>query len=98
MRLSMKIFVSSTFLDLKDYRINARKVIEESKNEFIGMENFQSHTHEPMEFCAENVEECDTFVLIVAYRYGFIPAGEKNSITHSEYEHALRKKIPVRNI
>jgi len=92
----MKIFVSSTYLDLKDYRIKAKKAIEESKNEFVGMENFQSHTHEPSAFCAENVEECDVFVLIVAYRYGFIPAGEKNSITQSEYEHALRKKIPVR--
>jgi hypothetical protein len=92
----MKIFVSSTYLDLKDYRINAKKAIEKSKNEFIGMEIFQSHTHEPSEFCAENVEECDAFVLIVAYKYGFIPAGEKNSITQSEYEHALKKKIPIR--
>jgi tetratricopeptide (TPR) repeat protein len=92
----MKIFVSSTYLDLKDYRIKARKVIEESKNEFIGMEIFQSHTHEPSEFCAENVEECDAFVLIVAYRYGFIPESQTISITQLEYEHALRKKIPVR--
>jgi tetratricopeptide (TPR) repeat protein len=92
----MKIFVSSTYLDLKDYRIKAKKSIEESKNEFIGMEIFQSHTHEPSEFCAENVEVCDAFVLIVAYKYGFIPAGEKNSITQSEYEHALKKKIPIR--
>ena len=92
----MKIFVSSTFLDLKDYRIKARKAIEESKNEFIGMEIFQSHTHEPTEFCPEKVEECDALVLIVAYRYGNIPDGQTISITQLEYEHALRKKIPVR--
>lgn len=90
----MKIFVSSTYLDLKEYRIEAKKAIEGNKNEFIGMEIFQSHTHEPSEFCAENVEECDVFVLIVAYRYGS-PAEEKKSITQSEYEHALRACLKI---
>ncbi len=92
----MKIFVSSTYLDLKDYRDKARKAIEESEDEFIGMETFQSHTHEPTEFCPEKVEECDALVLIVAYRYGKIPDGQTISITKLEYEHALKNKIPVR--
>jgi len=92
----MKIFVSSTYLDLKKYRVEVRKAIEESGNEFVGMETFQSHTHEPTEFCPERVEECNAFVLLVAYRYGNIPEGEKISITDLEYEHALKKKIPVR--
>ena len=63
----MKIFVSSTYLDLKKYRAEAKKAIEESGNEFVGMETFPSHTHEPTEFCPERVEECDAFVLLVAY-------------------------------
>lgn len=92
----MKIFVSSTLVDLKEYRDKARRAIEESGNEFVGMETFQSHTHEPTEFCPERVEECDALVLIVAYRYGNIPEGQKISITQMEYEHALRRKIPVR--
>ncbi len=92
----MKIFVSSTYLDLKEYRDKARKAIEESEDEFIGMETFQSHTHEPTEFCPEKVEECDALVLIVAYRYGNIPDGQTISITQLEYEHALKNKIPVR--
>ena len=94
--MNMKIFVSSTYLDLKEHRNKARNAIEESGNEFVGMEVFQSHTHEPTEFCSENVEECDALVLIVAYRYGNIPDGQTISITQLEYEHALRKKIPVR--
>jgi len=92
----MKIFVSSTYLDLKEYRDKARKAIEENRNEFEGMETFQSHTHEPLEFCPGRVEECDALVLLVAYRYGNIPEGGEISITHLEYEHALRNKIPVR--
>jgi hypothetical protein len=86
----MKIFVSSTYLDLREYRVEVRKAIEERGNEFVGMEIFHSHTHEPSEFCPERVEECDAFVLLVAYRYGNIPEGGKISITHLEYEHALR--------
>ncbi len=92
----MKIFVSSTYLDLNKYRAEAKKAIEECGNEFVGMETFQSHTHEPTEFCPERVEECDAFVLLVAYRYRNIPEGEKSSITQLEYEHALRNRIPVR--
>ncbi|KAF5433685.1 Tetratricopeptide (TPR) repeat [Candidatus Methanophagaceae archaeon] len=92
----MKIFVSSTYVDLKKYRAEAKQAIEESRNEFVGMETFPSHTHEPSEFCPERVEECDAFVLLVAYRYGDIPEGEKNSITQLEYEHARKNKIPVR--
>ena len=92
----MKIFVSSTYLDLKEYRAEAKQAIEECGNEFVGMETFQSHTHEPTEFCPERVEECDAFVLLVAYRYGDRPKGEKSSITQLEYEHALRNRIPVR--
>ncbi len=92
----MKIFVSSTYVDLKEYRDKAREAIEESGNEFVGMETFQSHTHEPTEFCPEKLEECDALVLIVAYRYGNIPDGQTISITHLEYEHALKNKIPVR--
>lgn len=92
----MKIFVSSTYVDLKEYRDKAKKAIEESGNEFVGMETFQSHTHEPTEFCPEKVEECDALVLIVAYRYGNIPDGQTISITQLEYEHALKNKIPVR--
>ena len=95
-RVGMKIFVSSTSKDLKEYRDKARKAIEESGNEFVGMEIFQSHTDEPSEFCPDKVEECGAFILIVAYRYGFIPEGETISITYSEYEHALKKKIPLR--
>ncbi|MDO9098312.1 MAG: DUF4062 domain-containing protein, partial [Candidatus Methanoperedens sp.] len=96
MSAEMKIFVSSTYLDLKEYRDKARKAIEESENEFVGMETFQSHTHEPMEFCPEKVDECDALVLLVAYRYGKNPDGQTISITQSEYEHALKNKIPVR--
>lgn len=93
----MKIFVSSTYVDLKEYRDKARKAIEESGNEFVGMETFQSHTHEPTEFCPEKVEECDALVLLVAYKYGNILYGQKKiSITQMEYEHALKNKIPVR--
>ncbi len=92
----MKIFVSSTYLDLKEYRDKVNEVIEYSGNQFVGMEVFQSHTHEPVKFCPEKVEDCDALVLIVAYRYGNIPDGQTISITQLEYEHALRNKIPVR--
>ena len=71
----MKIFLSSTGIDLKEYRDKTRKAIEESGNEFVGMETFGSHSDEPKKFCPDKVEECDALVLLVAYRYGFVPDG-----------------------
>ena len=47
--------------------------------------------------CLDDVDGCDLYVLILGYRYGFVPADnnpEGLSITHLEFRRAGRDGIP----
>lgn len=87
----MKVIISSTFEDLKDYRQAAVEVVNRYKGVPLAMEFFMSQPQEPKEACEKEIHECDVFVGIYAHRYGFIPGGETKSITQLEYE--LAKKL-----
>ena len=90
-----RIFVSSTYIDLIDYRKAAEKAINDLNQKFIGMEYMGALSKEPKNACLKLIEECDLFIGIYAWRYGFIPENSEKSITQQEYEHALTKKKPI---
>jgi hypothetical protein len=61
------------------------------------MENFgaQGNTEtDAVSLSLEQVDQADFYVLIVAWRYGFVPDQQTLSVTHQEYLEALNKKIP----
>ena len=61
------------------------------------MEDYPAFDERPADKCLADVEQCDCYVLIVAMRYGFQPGTDnpkKLSITHLEYEQALRSSKP----
>jgi hypothetical protein len=92
--LGMKVFISSTFEDLKEYREAAIEVVNRYKGVPLAMEFFMSQPQEPTKACDKEIEECDVFVCIYAHRYGFIPDGETKSITQLEYELAKSSTKP----
>ena len=87
----MKVFISSTYEDLKNYRQAAIEVVNRCKWVPLAMEFFTSMPHEPTKACEQEINECDVFVGIYAHRYGFIPDGQTKSITQLEYD--LAKKL-----
>lgn len=87
----MKVFISSTFEDLKSYRQAATEVVKRYKGTVLAMEYFMSQSQAPQTVCDNEVRECDIFVGIYAHRFGFVPDGEIKSITQQEYE--LAKKL-----
>jgi tetratricopeptide (TPR) repeat protein len=89
--LEMRVFISSTFEDLKEYREAAIEVVNRYKGVPLAMEFFMSKPQEPIKVCEKEIHECDVFVGIYAHKYGFIPTGETKSITQLEYE--LAKKL-----
>ncbi len=91
----MKVFVSSTYEDLKEYRAAVREVIWRMKHDPIMMEQMLATTAPPKKECLDRVEEADMFIGIYAHRYGFIPRGDTSSITEQEYRHALSKGMEV---
>jgi len=82
----MKIFISSTYIDLKDYRQVAIEVANRYECAPLAMEFFMAQPDEPTKVCDKEIHKCDILVGIYAHRYGFIPDGQKKSITQQEYE------------
>jgi tetratricopeptide (TPR) repeat protein len=84
----MKVFISSTYKDLIEYRAAAIRAIEGTSYQAVKMEVFGARPDEPLHACLKEVEESDLFIGIYALRYGFIPDRADISITEMEYIHA----------
>ena len=87
------VFISSTAEDLKLFRAAARDAAIEAECLPRMMEYFAaSGENPPLEACLKKVSEADVVVVIVAHRYGWVPAdqsaGGHKSITWLECGHA----------
>ena len=76
-----KIFVSSTFKDLKECREKVRLVLRRMEHEDVAMEYYVAEDRRPVDKCLEDVAACDLYIGIFAWRYGYIPPGYDISIT-----------------
>jgi hypothetical protein len=70
----MKIFLSSTYVDLIEYRQAATEALERLGQQVGRNESFGAQPVEPSDACLSEIEDCDRFVGIYAHRYGYIPA------------------------
>jgi hypothetical protein len=96
----LRVFVSSTSEDLKEYRGVARLVILDMGWHPEMMEHFEANPNPTVEACYEDLKRCQLMILIVAFRRGWVPSrvqggdGQK-SITALELEYARKNKIDV---
>jgi formylglycine-generating enzyme required for sulfatase activity len=93
---TVKVFISSTYLDL----IPERQAVEKAINRLnetapITMEYFGSHPDTPYDICMKKVAESDIYVGIFAHRCGYIPDGQNQSMTELEYRKAIELYMPV---
>jgi tetratricopeptide (TPR) repeat protein len=91
----MKVFLSSTFIDLIEHRKAAHDALERLGQEVGRMEIFGARSEEATSAALTQLEKCDLVLGIYAYRYGSIPEGSEVSITEQEYLHAKRKNKPL---
>ena len=84
-----RFYISSTFDDLKEVRAEVRLTIERMGQDNVAMEYYTAEDARPLEKCLHDVESCDVYVLLLAFRYGYVPEGYDKSITHLEYLHAV---------
>ncbi|MEP6746978.1 MAG: DUF4062 domain-containing protein [Bacteroidota bacterium] len=92
-----KVYISSTYIDLKDYRQEVigffgKKTIKENFD-LLSMEGYVADNTAPAMECIEDVKNCNIYILILANRYGFIPPVDNTteiSITEIEYNTALQ--------
>lgn len=84
----MKVFISSTYIDLIDHRKVVAEALERMNLSVGRMEVLGANPKEPKVACLSLLDDCDIFVGIYAHRYGFIPEGDDKSITEQEYDYA----------
>lgn len=92
-----RIFVSSTYVDLRDYRTEVMHVIRRMDHTDVAMEYYVAEDVRSVARCLADVAACDLYVGIFAWRYGWTP--QKNnrdqlSITELEYRQAVRTGKP----
>ena len=89
-----KIYVSSTYLDLQEYRAHVERVIRRMGHTDVTMEYYVAEDTRPVAKCLADVTACDLYVGIFAWRYGYIPAGQDKSVTEQEYRKAIELGKP----
>jgi hypothetical protein len=90
----VKIYVSSTFSDLKDHRRAVDDALRALRHDVVTMEHYHAADLRPLEQCLGDVRACHVYVGIFAWKYGYVPPPEENperkSITELEYREAER--------
>lgn len=90
----MKIFVSSTYEDLKDERKEAIMTIDRI-GQAVAMEKFFASDHQSKQVCVSKLQQCDAIIVILGFRYGHIDPEEDISITEIEYNTAKSLGLPA---
>lgn len=103
----MRVFVSATSEDLADHREAAIRALRRVGHTVVAMEDMTAARTYPLDRVLEAVRSSDALVIIVAWRYGFVPdaAGATTvpptavpgttSITEYEYLAAAETGIPI---
>jgi hypothetical protein len=92
----MRIFVSSTFKDLRPEREAAQDALRRSELVPWGMELFVSEPSKPLDVCLEQVQLSDAVILIVGFMAGsLIPESPELTYTRAEFELAQKLGRPV---
>jgi formylglycine-generating enzyme required for sulfatase activity len=88
------VFISSTAEDLGAYRTAAEKGVRTARCFPDVHELWVARDKPPLDECLRRVREADALVVIVAYRYGWVPPdqpeGKRKSITWLECEEAAK--------
>jgi WD40 repeat protein len=91
----VSVYVSSTYRDLKDYRDAVISALRRMKHHVVCMEDYGAADQRPLDKCLRDVEECDVYVGIFAWLYGYAPQEDNpagRSITELEYRRARDAK------
>lgn len=90
-----RIFISSTFEDLKDQRKQAYEVISERGHIPTALERFSPANDSDLEVIKKEIANCQIYLLILGHRYGELVPGKNISYTELEYEIAEENGLMI---
>jgi Domain of unknown function (DUF4062) len=91
----LQVFVSSTFIDLKEERQTAVQAILNAGHIPAGMELFTAGDESQWTIIKRWIEESDVYMLLLGGRYGSIEPKSGKSYTHLEYDYAVELGKPL---
>jgi hypothetical protein len=94
----VKIYVSSTYRDLQQHRTAIDRTLRRMGHDVIGMEQYVAESARPVDRCIRDVTAADVVVLVLAWRYGYVPTEDnpgERSVTEIEYQHAVEEGKPI---
>jgi hypothetical protein len=95
----MKIYISSTYQDLSDHRTAVDRTLRRMGHDVIGMEQYVAEGNKPLDRCLADVRQADLYVVIVGWRYGYVPLDQPApgalAITELEYGAAEAAGKPI---
>ena len=96
----MKIYVSSTLSDLTEHRAAVRQVMNSLSEggvnfEYTGVEYLSAEPNPPLGTYLHAVQGADFILLLIGWRYGYVPEGSEKSVVELEYEAAVESKLAV---
>lgn len=94
-RSPLRVFVSSTYEDMIDYRDAAISALTSIEVLPVGMEQFVSSPDKSLDVCLSEVRRCQLFIALVGMRYGSIDDETGKSYSELEYEEAVKNGIPA---
>jgi hypothetical protein len=87
------VIISSTGLDLRDYREAAEEICKRLHLFPVAMEYFEAMGLGATEGSKRKIDEADVYVGIYAHRYGYIEQGHDKSVTEIEFDYAGERNI-----
>ena len=95
MEKKLQIFISSTYLDLKEERQSAVEAVLSTGHIPAGMELFSAGNESQLEVIKRWINDSDIFLLILGGRYGSIENNSNKSYIQLEFEYALELNKPL---
>lgn len=95
MKKKYQVFVSSTYSDLKEERLEAVNALLDMECIPVGMEQFPASPLSQWEYIKRLIDMSDYYLLIIAGKYGTINCETNLSYTETEYLYAKEKGIPI---
>lgn len=94
----LRVYLSSTFEDLKEYREKVFASLEKGGLDVVRMEAYAAADERPLNECLRDVAQSEVYIGIFAWRYGYEPPAEHGnpeakSITELEYRKADSAKL-----
>jgi hypothetical protein len=88
-------FISSTNTDLRYHRAKVTELLGQLGVAVVRLDDYFPSARSPMELLLDEIAQADAVLVLVAWRYGYVPVGETRSSIEIEYDAARQLGKPV---